>query len=158
MITNFVEIFVLLKYPLFGLFFCLSIISFFWIPFFKVFKLKAYNNIQRVHENEVSRLGGLFLYIFFWLIYAFDFINNILLLNILISSLPFVIVALKEDIFHNTSPMNRLISMAISCFIFFYIYPYKFPKIDIPFLGDLISFYPISFAFFFFNNIDCNEW
>ena len=150
MITNFVEIFALLKYPLFGLFSCLTILSFFWTAIFNALKLKAYNNVQRVHKNEVSRLGGLFIYLFFWIILLFDFIDNDLFLNILISSLPFVFVSVKEDIFHNTTPVARLLSMTISCFIFFYINPYQFPNIDIPYLGDLINFYPISIGFFSF--------
>jgi len=150
MINNFNEIFILLRYPLIGLFSCLTILTFFWMAIFKALNLKEYNNIQRVHTNEVSRLGGLFIYFFFWIILLFDIFDNDLFLNILVSSLPFIIFAVKEDIFHNTSQLVRLSSMAVSCFIFFFINPYQFPKIDIYYLGDLINYYPISLVFFSF--------
>jgi UDP-GlcNAc:undecaprenyl-phosphate GlcNAc-1-phosphate transferase len=73
------------------------------------------------------------------------------MINILISSIPLVIVGLKEDLFHNTSPRSRLFSMTISCLIFFYINPITFPVLDIPLLGALINFYPVSIIFFTFS-------
>jgi len=153
MITNFLEIFVLLKNPLLLLFLSLFILSFFWIPIFEILKLKEYYNIQRVHKSEVSRLGGLLLYLFFWIIYFFEFFNNQLLLNILLSSIPFIIIGIIEDIFHCTSPNSRLFNMLIGCLIFFYINPLDFPIIDFPYLGQVISYYPIGIIFFTFSII-----
>jgi UDP-GlcNAc:undecaprenyl-phosphate/decaprenyl-phosphate GlcNAc-1-phosphate transferase len=151
MLSNLLEIFLLIKYPLIGLFFIFAIISFYWDPIFKFLNLKTYNNIQRVHTNEVSRLGGLIIYLFFWSLNLLDLIENKLFFNILISAIPFVLISLKEDLFHNSTPKNRLLLMIISCLIFFYINPVTFPVIDIPFIGRVISLYPVSIIFFTFS-------
>ena len=74
MFNNFLEILLLLKYPLLGLFFVLSLLSFCWTPIFNFFKLKTYNCIQRAHKNEVARLGGVVIYLFFlgYILIGFD--------------------------------------------------------------------------------------
>ena len=149
--NNFIEVLLLVKYPLIGLFLIFVILSFYWMPIFNFFNLKPYFNVQRTHKNEVSRLGGLVIYLYFWIIYFLDFTQDSLFLNLLISSIPFVLISFKEDMFHNTTPKNRLIAMVISCLIFFYINPIYFPVIEIPYIGKIISLYPISIIFFTFS-------
>ena len=151
MLEKFLEILFSIQYPLIGLVVIFAILSFYWNAIFNFLKLKTYDNVQRVHANEVSRLGGLVIYAFFWIIFFFDFIEDKLFFNILISSIPFVLISLKEDLLQNTAPRNRLLLMILSCLIFFYINPITFPIIDIPYIGDLISFYPISILFFSFS-------
>ena len=148
--NNFFELLMLLKYPLIGLFLCMAIFSFYWDSICNFFHLKKYDNIQRVHKNEVSRLGGLLVFLFLCSILFLGFFENHLFQNILISAVPFLVISLKEDLIINTEPKNRLIVMTLSCFIFFYINPVEFPKIDIPYLENFISFYPISIIFFTF--------
>ena len=53
--------------------------------------------------------------------------------------------------FHNTSPRIRLVLMIVSCLIFINIYTFDFPVIDIPYIGKIISIYPISIIFFIFS-------
>lgn len=150
MLNIFVEIFLSIKYPLIGLFIILAILSFYWIPIFNFLKLKNYNNVQRVHDNEVARMGGLVIYLFFWVIYFSGLMNNNFFLNIIVSALPIVLISLKEDLFHNTFPKNRLILMITSCLIFLYLNPIQFPVIDLPYLEKIISYYPLSIVFFTF--------
>jgi UDP-GlcNAc:undecaprenyl-phosphate/decaprenyl-phosphate GlcNAc-1-phosphate transferase len=149
-LNNFYEILMLVKYPLIGLFFSLIALSFYWMPIFNFFKLKTYNNIQRVHKYEVSRLGGLVIYFYLWILYLFGFVESNLFFNILLSALPIIFISLREDLAHNTSPKIRLFSMIISCLIFFYINPMYFPAIEIPLIGQFISLYPVSIIFFTF--------
>ena len=151
MLNSFFETLTLLKYPLMGLFIALSFLIFFWEKIFHILNLKKYQNIQRVHRNEVSRLGGIFIYIFFASLVWFELIQQKVIVNIIISAIPFILIALKEDVFHNTSPRFRLISMIMSCLIFFYLNPMDFPVIDFPYLGNLISLYPIGIIFFTFS-------
>ena len=151
MLDNFSSILILLKYPLIGLFSLFSILSFYWPTIFKFFNLKPYNNVQRVHKNEVSRLSGLIIYFFFWIIYLFGFVQDNFFFSLLFSALPFVLISIKEDLFHNTTPKNRLFLMIISCLIFFYINPITFPIIDIPYIGKIIALYPVSIIFFTFS-------
>jgi len=153
MFDNYLEIILLIKYPLIILFLCFIILSFYWNIIFNFFKLKTYNNVQRIHQNEVSRLGGSLIYIFFWIIYFFGFIDNPLFFYTLISAVPLVLIALKEDLFHNTSPQNRLFMMVLSCLIFLHISNINYPLIEFPYVGELISFYPVNIIFFTFSII-----
>ena len=153
MLNNVFDILVSIKYPLIGLFFSFIALSFYWTPIFKFFKLKSYDNVQRVHKSEVSRLGGLIIYFFLWTIYLNGFHENNLFFYILTSAFPIIVVNLKEDLHHNTSPLIRLFSMLISCLIFFYLYPIDLPEIDIPLIGQFISSYPLAIIFFTFSII-----
>jgi len=137
-----------MKYPLFGLFLSFLILSFFWIYIFRTFNLKAYKNIQRVHQDEVSRLGGFIIYLFLWMMYYLN--GNFFLLSLLISAIPIILISLKEDLFQNTLPKNRLLLMIMSCSIFFYVNPINLPIIDIPYFGYLISLFPFNYFFFIF--------
>ena len=65
MLNFFFETLEILKYPIIGLFITFSVLSFYWVRIFKFFNLREYNNIQRVHQNEVPRFGGL-QFIFFY--------------------------------------------------------------------------------------------
>jgi UDP-GlcNAc:undecaprenyl-phosphate/decaprenyl-phosphate GlcNAc-1-phosphate transferase len=151
MLNSFFEIVTLLKYPLLGLFIAFTFLSCYWERIFNALNLKRYQNIQRVHKNEVSRLGGLFIYIFIASIALLGFIQEKLIASIMISAIPFMLIGVKEDIFHNTSPRFRLITMVISCLIFFYLNPIDFPVIDFPYLGNLILLQPIGIVFFTFS-------
>lgn len=151
MIDNLSEILIFLKYPLACLFLLFAALSYSWSFIFKTFNLKSYTNIQRAHENEIPRLGGLFIYLFLFIANVFYFFDNNLLFNINISVIPIILISFKEDLFHNTSPKIRLISMLMSCLIFFNMSSIQLPIIDIPFLGAVINFYPISIIFFTFS-------
>ena len=151
MLTNFFEIIWLIKYPLIGLFMIFVLLSFYWNPVFKFLKLKPYNNVQRVHKNEISRLGGLAIYIFFWVLFFLGFVGESLFFHLLVSAAPMGLIALKEDLFHNTTPKARLLLMIVSCSIFFYINPVALPVIDIPYISQIISFYPVNILFFTFS-------
>lgn len=153
MINNFINIFFEIKYPIFGLLIFLISLSFFWSSIFNFLNLKPYVNIQRIHKNEVSRLGGLVIYIFLWVTIIFGFLKNNLLYNILVSSIPLALISIKEDISHNTMPSVRLGLMLVSCLIFFYLDSTSFPSIEIPFLKNLIAIYPISIIFFSFSTL-----
>ncbi len=96
-------------------------------------------------------MGGLIIYLFFWTAYALGYFQEKFFLSILISTVPFIIFSVKEALFHNIAPTTRLILMIISCFIFFYIYPLDFPIIDIPYIGKVISFHPLTIVFFTFS-------
>ena len=100
--------------------------------------LKNYQGVQRVHEGEVPRLGGLVIYIGLWLYWllcqhgqAMPFIHCLL-----ISSLPLIFISVKEDLLHNTKAITRLGFMAASCILFFLCYDITFPSIELPVIGE----------------------
>lgn len=137
--------------PLIYLIIFFAALIFFWEKIFDAFSLARYKNLQRVHDNEVPRLGGLFIYLSLWMILFLDPNVNSLFKNILISSIPIFLIGLKEDIFHNTSPFQRLFFITLSCLFFFFLNPIEFPKIDIPIISNLLSIRPVEIIFFVFS-------
>lgn len=115
--------------------FLIIVISKYWRNFFnKISIFNTYNTLQKTHESETSRLGGLI----FWLVLSlYLFFGNLnenieyFLGMIFLSSIPFLIIGVKEDIFHNTSPTIRLISMFLSTLIYFIFVNPELPNIDI---------------------------
>ena len=141
-------------YPYFlALFATFLALSLFWKSIFYFFNLKQYNQAQRVHKDEVPRLGGVVIYIFLFVLVIIGTLQSNFISAVLISSLPLILISLKEDLFHNTKPSNRLFVMLLCCLLFFYMYPVKFPSVDFPYLGSLINYYPIAILFFAFSTV-----
>ena len=105
--------------------------------------LKQYQAIQRIHDQETPRLGGL-IYILSLIIFAFSFKvdeASSVLKTTLISLAPVFLIALKEDLFHNTKPKNRFIALIFSACLFFLIYSGPLPDLhNIPLVSKLLSF------------------
>ena len=113
--------------------------------------LKNYQGVQRVHEGEVPRLGGLVIYIGLWVYWllcqhgqAMPFVQCLL-----ISSLPLIFISVKEDLLHNTLAVTRLGFMAASCILFFLCYDVSYPSIELPFIGDWLNNSPVLSLLFF---------
>lgn len=126
--------------------------SFFWSQIqTKVTFLNVYDAVQKVHEGEVPRLGGLISYLglmTYWLLckngISLPFIEVILL-----SSVPLLLISVKEDLFHNTTATQRLVGMVITSLLFFNLYPVTYPLIEFPLIGELINQIPALNLIFF---------
>jgi len=99
---NVVEILTSIKLPVFFLILFLLLLSFCWQRAFNFSRFKSYEGKQRVHLNEIPRLGGFLIFTFLIFVVFIDFEQSSLLYNLLISSVPILMVGIKEDIFHNT--------------------------------------------------------
>lgn len=150
MINQFLEILNLISFEvmvLFGVFFT---ISFFWKKIYTSLSLQAYQAKQRLHQDEVPRVGGLVIYLFLT-IAAFFSVESHYLNLILISALPIVLIGSKEDLFHNTTPKLRLIMMTLSAGLFIFLLPTKLPEIDFPLINKVLSISFIKEIFFIFS-------
>jgi len=67
----------------------------------------------------------------------------------LISSIPMLIISIKEDLMFDTKASVRLSMMFVSCFLFFYFYSPIFPNIEFPLIGKLFATYSILAYIFF---------
>ena len=83
-----------------------------------------YRGIQRIHIKETPRLGGLIIVFSVWSYSLFTPIFEIktILHLMLISLLPCLLVAFREDLFHDMKPRIRLISLLISAVLFLILY------------------------------------
>ena len=113
--------------------------------------LKNYQGIQRAHEGEIPRLGGLVIYIGLWVYWllcehgkAMPFIQCLL-----ISSLPLIFISVKEDLLHNTRAVTRLGCMAACSVLFFLCYDITYPSIEFPVIGDWLNNSPVLSLLFF---------
>ncbi len=105
--------------------------------------LKNYQAIQRIHIDEVPRLGGfIFIISFIGYISFSDPSESIALAKlILLSLIPILIIGLKEDLFYNVSPLARLISLFFVGWLFTKHFIGPFPNLDgVPFVGKLIPY------------------
>jgi len=118
------------------------ILSFYWQSIHHKFKsLKSYQGVQRVHQGEVSRLGGVIAFVGLatYSLFCSNGIGMSYIFAIICSSIPLLIIAVKEDLFHSTTPAQRLVGMIITVVMFFLIYPVNFPVIDLPVFGNLLN-------------------
>jgi UDP-N-acetylmuramyl pentapeptide phosphotransferase/UDP-N-acetylglucosamine-1-phosphate transferase len=139
-----------LKFELMFLVFFIFLVVMNWSMLFSIFSLRSYTSKQRLHRDEVPRVGGVITFLFLSLIAFYKFESDLLNL-MLISFIPLALISLKEDLFHNTMPRSRMLIMIFSCLIFLIFIPSQFPEIDIPFLNKLLNLKPIGFVFFIFS-------
>jgi UDP-GlcNAc:undecaprenyl-phosphate GlcNAc-1-phosphate transferase len=139
-----------LKLELMFLFFSMFLVAINWNMLFRLFKLPSYSSKQRLHHDEVPRLGGLIIFLFLSFLAFFKFESDLLTL-LLISFIPIAFISIKEDFFHNTTPQARILLMIFGCLVFLIFTPSHFPVIDIPFVRQLLNLKFAGFAFFVFS-------
>ena len=150
MLDIFLNIFFQIKLSIFTLFILFYSSLFFFQNLNKKNYLKKYQSLQRSHFGEVPRFGGLIIYFFLILTNAM-FIHSDLIFYICVSSIPLIIVSLKEDLLQNTGIISRIISMIVSIIIFFLIDKTTFPEINIPGIKFILNSYPFAIIFFCFS-------
>lgn len=150
MIDYFFEVLSLAYTQVMGLFIIFSCITLFWKKIYQALSLKPYESTQRLHQDEVPRIGGLIIYIFLIITALFSFQFQLLSI-ILISAVPIILIGTKEDLFHNTSPKIRLIFMIFSASLFIVLLPTKLPDIDFPIVNKILSFTFVKEVFFIFS-------
>ena len=98
--------------------FCLVII--YWKKILNKINIKSYTKKQRIHENEVPRIGGLIIFLIYISYFAiFNYNLNNFFTSIFISFFPLLIISAKEDLYQNTKPLNRIMIMVLATSIFF---------------------------------------
>jgi UDP-GlcNAc:undecaprenyl-phosphate GlcNAc-1-phosphate transferase len=118
-----------------------GIIAFFWRKkFYLKLGLKSYQAIQRIHKNEIPRLGGLILLIsLFGYMISSDSSENITILKLILFCLmPIIVIGLKEDLYYNVAASTRLLSLFFVAWLFIVKFTGPLAKLpDLPILGKL---------------------
>ena len=119
-----------------------GLIVFAWYKkLYKHINLKKYQGIQRIHVNEIPRFGGLIFVVSLsgYLLSSSSIDSIILLRQILYCSMPVLLIALKEDFFHNVDPILRLIALLLTAWFFRAFYSGPLPNLEnIIFINKLI--------------------
>ena len=94
------------------------------------------DTIQRIHDQYVPPLGGVIIFIIFYL-YLKMFVSNsfFLHLSIFLPGLLIMIVSVIEDLFAIIKPSLRFITIFFSSFIFVYFYQEQLPILDISYIS-----------------------
>ena len=130
------------------------IVSFNWPYIIKKTNIKKYEANQRIHENEIPRLGGfiiflfIFIYIFSNSIYTYSNSELSLFSFICFCSLHIFLIGFCEDIFQNTSPYLRLFVMFLSVTVAIIFSGIQLPILSIPLIGNFISNSILIYPFF----------
>ena len=113
-------------------------------------KIVNFNNIQKIHNGNIPRLGGLAIVftLFFTILISNKFSDNQILINILLFGIPFFLITLIEDLYQNISPLLRLALLFLCSFIFLHFSLPSLPQIQIILISDFINI-PIVSAIFF---------
>ena len=150
MLYTFFNIILYIKINIFLLFFLFYVTIFLFESLKNKKYLKKYVSLQRTHQGEVPRLGGIIIYIFIILTNLVSIKSN-LIFYICISSIPLLLISLKEDLFQNTSAYIRLIFMILSIMIFFILDKTRFPEINTYGMQLISNNYLVGILFFTFS-------
>jgi UDP-N-acetylmuramyl pentapeptide phosphotransferase/UDP-N-acetylglucosamine-1-phosphate transferase len=113
--------------------------------------VKKYNAIQRIHKNEISRLGGFTLFICFFL-YMQNY--NVKIISeffgfIFLSFIPALLMSLMEDMSFSVRPTIRLISLIFTASILIGLNKYTLPSLSNIFILSKLMLYPnLLFLFY----------
>ena len=100
-----------------------------------------YQGIQKIHENQICRLGGLC--ILSALIIAFLFrsfmIERTMIINIFLYFSPLLAVTLLEDIHLHLSPYYRMVMMFLASLLLIFTTLQPLPELSIPVIGSVLN-------------------
>jgi len=106
--------------------------------------------IQKLHCHPVPRIGGIAIFLAALVGGAIINVRNettgALILGLFACVLPSFAGGVGEDITKRVSPRSRLICMAVSCGLAFWLLDLRIPRVDIAWLDALLAFPVIGFA------------
>jgi UDP-N-acetylmuramyl pentapeptide phosphotransferase/UDP-N-acetylglucosamine-1-phosphate transferase len=110
---------------------------------------RKYSSLLKIHQHDIPRLGGFGIFIF---LYFFNYLSGktIFLDSLIIASLPLFFVMVKEDVFHNTKPINRIIFTFISFILFINLFQLHLPNLTFEVLNIFFDYSYLFKLFFFF--------
>ena len=148
-ISNLLESYILLAI---GIFIAYPISITFWNLFAHKFFRQDRFEIQNIHQSNVDipRFGGLMIIL---TLVSFNIthqppIELSLINNLIIFSLPMILVAISEDFFYNISPFMRLLFSFLSIILFFIYFDFSYPVIEIPFMHDILNNSEMKYVLF----------
>ena len=114
---------------------------------FQKHKLHNYNAIQKIHEGEVPRIGGLIFTLPLIIYFAFNYHDySFNILSLIVSILLIFSISFYEDLQQILSPKFRLFLLFLSLLVF--IHFINLPDIKIPFLEIISKYQIIKYALF----------
>ena len=124
----------------------LSVPILFFIIKKNLFLDNSHEGPQKIHSKPTSRSGGMIIFIFLLInTIIFDFNDEIV--KIVITFILISIFSIREDIFTDTEPLNRLLVIFLASSIIIYFCDI-YLKFEIPYLENLLNLKFIQIIFF----------
>jgi len=124
----------------------LLIIQFLVYFYLKGKRFLSYNAVQKIHDGEIPRIGGLIFFIGLLFLIFFNFNELGLLIPLLLGSTIILLFSLYEDIKQSLSPLIRLILLFFGSSIF--VIFTELPEINVRYLDFINHHSLISFLIF----------
>ena len=104
-------------------------------------KFLDYQGVQKIHENQTSRLGGMCLLIALWIGFLFHpfMIERSMIINLFVYFSPLLTVTLFEDIHIHLSPYYRMLMMFLASLLFIFSTLQTLPELSIPVIGSVLN-------------------
>lgn len=113
--------------------------------------IKSPKGPQKIHKGNISRLGGLSIYITLFIFTLFNFSEeNFLFLKLLFVSFPVFIFGFFEDLTQSVTPKLRLLGSLISGVLFVFILESKINNVGLFYIDFFLSYEIISILFTIF--------
>ena len=124
----------------------------YWVSIAQYYNIDNYGTVQKIHKKPTPRLAGLisFICLLLYLVFFNNSSSFLFYKIIVLGFLPLAIISIKEDIFHDTKPYNRLLMMIISSLLTFNLFGFQFPELNIFFLRSILVFDFTNIIFFTF--------
>ena len=140
----------------FSMIFCFALnylIIKFWLKLSLKLNINKYVGDQRAHSQETSRFGGVIIFLGFLLFITISRIfyetKYLFLEAMVLSSLPIILITIKEDLYQNTSFYIRLIASGLAAFAFLVTTQIALPQIEVFLLSDIVHYTPLTSKIFF---------
>jgi UDP-N-acetylmuramyl pentapeptide phosphotransferase/UDP-N-acetylglucosamine-1-phosphate transferase len=127
----------------------LLIIQFLVYFYLKDKRFLSYNAVQKIHDGEIPRIGGLIFFIGLLFLIFFNFNELRLLIPLLLGSTIILLFSFYEDIRQSLSPLFRLVILFLGSSIF--ILFTELPEINVRYLDFINQYSLISFLIFTFS-------
>ena len=100
-----------------------------------------YEGVQKIHENQISRLGGMCLLTALLIGFLFRsfMIERTMIINIFLYFSPLLAVTLFEDIHLHLSPYYRMVMMFLASLLLIFTTLQPLPELSMPIIGSVLN-------------------
>lgn len=100
-----------------------------------------YQGVQKIHENQTSRLGGLCILcaLFIGLLVRPFMIERPMIINLFVCFSPLLAITLPEDIHIHLSPYYRMLMMFLASLLLIFTTLQTLPELSVPIIGSVLN-------------------
>lgn len=103
--------------------------------------INRYDEIQKIHHGQTSRLGGfcIFIALFIGFMNQPFFFEKQMIYSLFFCFLPILLITIFEDMYIHTKPLYRMLAMALASFLLLFTTLHSLPELSLPIIGPLLN-------------------